>query len=69
LSFISIISVDDITFSDLFYLYTNHDLQISAGENVFSGILKSTAMITGRLSFITACIIVINRVENASRTF
>jgi Trk-type K+ transport system membrane component len=69
LSFISIIRVDDITFSDLFYLYTNHDLQITAGENVFSGILKSTAMVSGRLSFITACIIVINRFENASGTF
>lgn len=67
--FITIIGFNGSSLSDLFYLYTNHHLQIAAGENTPSVILKSISMIAGRLSFMAACIIVINQNKHASGIF
>jgi hypothetical protein len=67
--FITIIGNSGSSLADLFYLYTNHHLQISAGENALSVILKSMGMIAGRMSFIAACIIVINQKKHASGIF
>jgi Trk-type K+ transport system membrane component len=67
--FITIIGNSGSSLADLFYLYTNHHLQISAGENALSVILKSMGMIAGRMSFIATCIIVINQKKHASGIF
>jgi uncharacterized membrane protein YobD (UPF0266 family) len=67
--FITIIGNSGSSLADLFYLYTNHHLQISAGENALSVTLKSMGMIAGRMSFVAACIIVINQKKYASGIF
>jgi hypothetical protein len=66
---ITMMGQGNTTIFDLVYLYTNHHVELVSEENRLSGFIKTITMIAGRLSFITACIIVINQNKHASGIF